>query len=255
MGKGHKNIRLREFLRLVLLMIGCLIFFLYCPGSIAEADTGKSVEVPREEIRQAVVQFLKRSHPWRTAAEVRIQDVRIPARVVLSTPRYDISVRVPPNTRYLGHTPVEIIFNRGKIGQKKIWVRTYLEVLNPVVVTRRPMARNQIISTDDVYLEKRDLTRVPPGAITKVDEVVGLRLKRTLGVGAVLRSALVDKPLVVRRGDVVKLLIETASLRITALGRVDERGGIGDTVRVTNLDSKRKVYGQVVDSQTIRVRY
>lgn len=254
MAKGYENIPIREFLFLVLLVIGCLVPLLSPLGSVAEANTGKSVEVPEEEVRQAVVGFLKRNHPWKTA-EVSIQEVRVPGRVVLSAPQYDLSIRVPPNTRYLGHTPVEIIFNRGRSGQKKIWVKTYIEVLKPVVVTRRPMARNQVISADDISLEKRDLAKVPPGALMNVHEVVGLRLKRTLGVGAVLRSAFVDKPLVVKRGDVVKLLIETISLKITALGRVDQRGGIGDTVRVINLDSKRRVYGQVVDSQTVRVRY
>jgi len=254
MRNDYKNIRVKGFFPLALLMIWCLILFSFTQDSIAAGNRGKRIEVPKEEIRRAVIRFLQRNQPWKSA-EVRIREIRIPGCVVLSTPRHDLSLRVPPNTRYLGHTPVEVIFNRGRTGQKRIWVSAYLEVLSPVVVLKKPMARNQIISADDVSLEKRDLSKVPPGAITNVHEVVGLRLKRTLGVGVILRSSLVDKPLLVRRGDVVRLLIETERLKITALGRVDERGGRGDTVRVINVDSRKRVYGQVVDSQTVRVRY
>ena len=184
-----------------------------------------------------------------------MQDVRIPDRVVLSTPQYDLSIRVPPNARYLGPTSIEIIFNKGGLGQKRIWVRAYLEVLSPVVITQRPVARGHTLSADDVCLEKRDLATVPAGAVANLHEVLGLRLKQTLGVGAVLRRTQVEKPPVVKRGDVVRLLIETESLIITALGRVDEGGGMGDTIRVINLDSKRRVYGEIVDSETVRVRY
>lgn len=236
------------------LIIGCLMVLLFSLGSTAEGTGGETTEVPEEAIRKEVVQFLERNHPWKTA-EARIRRVRVPSRVVLRASEYDLSVRVPPNTRYLGHTPAEITFNTGKRSEKRVWASAYLEVLGPVGVARNPMARNQMITTDDVSLEKRDLAKVPPRAITSVDAVIGQRLRRTLGVGAVLRKAVIEKPPVVNRGDVVKLLVETATLKITALGRVDEQGGIGDTIRVTNLDSKRRVYGEVIHNQTVRIKY
>jgi flagella basal body P-ring formation protein FlgA len=234
-------------------MTWSLIFLHFLAASVAEGNTGDRVEVSKDEIRQSVIQFLQRNHPWRDA-EVRIQKVRVPGSVLLSFQGYDLSIRAPSNTRYLGHTPLEVVF-QGETSQKRIWVSAYLEVLHPVVVIKKPMVRHQIIMQDDVCLEKRDLAKVPPGAITEVNEAVGLRLKRTVGVGTVLRGTMMDKPPLVNRGDVVKLLIETESLRITTLGRVDERGGLGDTVRVINLDSKRRVYGRVVDGRTVRVRH
>lgn len=254
MRMGYKRIQVKTCVSLICLVIWCLGSLLFPLGSTVEGNTGEGIEIPKEEIRAAVVRYLKRNHPWKTA-EVRIREVRIPSRVVLSTPRYDLSLRVSPNTRYLGRTPVEIHFNRGGPDQKRIWASAYLEVLSPVVITRRPLVRNEIISADDICLEKKDLAKVPPGAITDITEVIGQRVRRTLGVGAVLRDALVDKPPVVKRGDVVTLLIETRRLKITALGRVDQQGARGDTVRVVNLDSRRRVYGQVLDSRTVRVRF
>ena len=254
MGRGHRRTGVKGWLSILYALIGSFLLLASSQTLVTAADKAERTEVPKEEIRRALVHFLERNQPWREA-EVRIRDARIPGSVVLLNPRYDLSFRVPPNTRYLGYTPVEVIFNRGQDGQKRVWVSAYVEVLSPVVVVKRPMARHQIISPEDLSLEKRDLSKVPAGAITNVQEVIGQRLRRTVGVGIVLRSSLVDKPPLVKRGDVVRLLIETERLRITALGRVDETGARGDTVRVINLDSRKRVYGQVDDSQTIRVKY
>jgi flagella basal body P-ring formation protein FlgA len=221
--------------------------------SIVEGKTAKTGEISKGEIRRAVVRYLMSNAPWKNA-EVRVREVRIPESVVLPSQQHDLSIRVPSNTRYLGHTPVELIL-AGENGTKRFWASAYLEVLHPVVVTKKPLTRNQIISADDVSLEKRDLAKIPPGVVTDLYRVIGKRLKRTLGVGTILRRTMLDSPPVVKRGDVVKLFIETENLEITALGRVEQRGGIGDTIRVVNLDSKRRVYGQVVDRQTVRVRY
>jgi len=254
MRRSDKSIHIPGGRLLVALLLGGFIIVLGVRISVADGTGAQAAEVQKEGIRDAVIQFLLATHPWKTA-DVRICKVRVPGCINLPSQDYDLSMDVPPNSRYLGHTPVEVTFNRGRVDEKRIWVSAYVEVLTPVVVLKRPLARNQIMTADDVVLENEDLAKVPAGAITDVDAVVGQRLKRTLGVGTVLRSAWLDKPTIVRRGDVVKLMIETETLKITTLGRVDERGGMGDTVRVVNLDSKRRVYGQVVDSQTIRVRY
>ncbi len=254
MRKSHRQSRIRSGVLLATLIIWGFIVLVAPPHSTAEGDGNKRIEVPKDEIRRAIVHYFRKNVPWK-AAEVRVRDIRIPGSTILSTPQYGISIQVPPNTRFLGHTPVQIILTGSGTIQKRFWASVYLEVLHPVVVSKRPMAKNQIVSEEDVSLEKRDLAKIPPGAITDLDETLGKRLKRTLGAGTVLRRTMVDNPPLVKRGDIVKLLIETARLKVTALGRVDERGGVGDVVRVINLDSKRRVYGQVLDKQHVRIRY
>ena len=254
MRRSCKSIQIPGARLLVAMVLGGLILALGAGDTTAEGIEAQEADLRKEAIRDAVTQFLLATHPWKNE-EVRICKVRVPGYINLSSEDYDLSMHVPANSRYLGHTPVEVTFNNGRVDEKRIWVSAYVEVLSPVVVLKRPLARNQIMTADDVVLEKQDLAKVPPGAITDVDAVVGQRLKRTLGVGTVLRGAWLDKPILVKRGDVVKLTIETETLKITTLGRADEGGGRGDTVRVMNLDSKRRVYGQIVNSQTVRVRY
>lgn len=249
----NRTIRQGRFYLLQLLLAWALVAaFLMAPQ--ARGEKGKPFEVSEEKIRQTVVRFLKKSHPWRDG-DVRIRDVRVPGSIVLPSRSYELSIRISPNTRYLGHTPLQLVFDLGRAGKKRIWASAYVEVMRPVVIARYPMERNQMISARDVCLEKRDMARVPLGAVTDLNWVVGRRLKRAVRMGTILKKAMVDMPPLVKRGDVVNLVIETGRLKITALGRAEQRGGKGDTVRVVNLDSKRRIYGKVVDSRTIQVRY
>ena len=43
-----------------------------------------------------------------------------------------------------------------------------------------------------------------------------------------------------------------ATLKVTAKGQVNVDAGVGDTLPVTNISSKKTVYCKVVDAQTVR---
>jgi flagella basal body P-ring formation protein FlgA len=229
------------------------ILFLFPGTSIAQANNGVDTQDPTEKIGHAVIQFLKRNNPWRDA-EVQIQDVRIPGNIGLLPSNDEFSVVAAANARYLGHTPVEIVF-RSNSGERRVWASAYVEVLENVVVARRSMERNETISEDDVSLVKRDLAKVPPGAILDVRDAVGQKLKLSVGPGTILKKSMVDMPPLVKSGDVVTLVVETDTLKITALGKVEQTGAEGDTVQVINLTSKKRVYGEVIDKRTVQVRY
>jgi len=104
----------------------------------ARGENGKAFEVSEEKIRQTVVRFLKKNHPWRDG-DVRIRDVRVPGSVVLPSRSYELSIRISPNTRYLGRTPLQLVFDLGRAGKKRIWASAYVEVMRPVVIARYPM--------------------------------------------------------------------------------------------------------------------
>ncbi|MCH6579188.1 MAG: flagella basal body P-ring formation protein FlgA [Nitrospinae bacterium] len=44
-------------------------------------------------------------------------------------------------------------------------------------------------------------------------------------------------------------------MRVTAPGVVKENGFKNDTVRVENINSRKLIFGTVVDSHTIRINY
>jgi flagella basal body P-ring formation protein FlgA len=56
-----------------------------------------------------------------------------------------------------------------------------------------------------------------------------------------------------KRGDVVVIIAETAGLKITTLGQAKKKGRLGDRIPVVNFDSRKVLYARVLDSNTVKV--
>ena len=91
--------------------------------------------------------------------------------------------------------------------------------------------------------------------ITDPETVLGKRTKRAIGAKKVLRTDLVEFPPLVKRGDVVVIIVETSGLKITALGQVKKKGRLGESIPVMNYDSKKILYARVLDSSTVKVDF
>jgi flagella basal body P-ring formation protein FlgA len=68
-----------------------------------------------------------------------------------------------------------------------------------------------------------------------------------------LRSGLVEEPPLVKKGDVVQVIVDKNNIRISCLGEIKETGRRGDRVKLVNLSSKKELLGRVVDGGTVRV--
>jgi flagella basal body P-ring formation protein FlgA len=85
--------------------------------------------------------------------------------------------------------------------------------------------------------------------------LIGKRTRRPVDAGTVLRQELVELPPIVKNGDRVRIIAETAGLRISALGQVKQKGCQGELIQVMNLDSNKVIHARVVDAQTVRIEF
>jgi flagella basal body P-ring formation protein FlgA len=68
-----------------------------------------------------------------------------------------------------------------------------------------------------------------------------------------LRSGLVEVPPLVKKGDLVQVIVDKNNIRVSCLGEIKETGRRGDRVKLVNLSSKRELLGRVVDGGTVQV--
>ncbi len=133
------------------------------------------------------------------------------------------------------------------------WVSAEVELLRPVVVPLRPLRRGHLFEASDLAVRTVPVIRSEEPYVDEPERLVGKRLTRSIGPGIPITFEMVEAAPVIRPGDRVTLLVETPGLRIAILGRAKEEGFPGKTVAVMNLDSKKVVYGEVVDAVTVRV--
>lgn len=212
------------------------------------------LEVERETVETLVADFVRQKirphHPTAQISELRFQ-----APVILPKGQVTYQVLAPRTGEYSGTIPLQVLcYVNGRIEQR-IWVNTKIAVLVDVVVTKGSLGRYQPITAEDIDLQQMDLADLPSDVIQDSEAVIGKRTVRAIPANTVLRSDVVELPPLVRRGDIVTLVAESDSLKVTALGEVRKTGRLGERIQVINVDSRKVLYGRVIDAKTVKVEY
>ena len=63
------------------------------------------------------------------------------------------------------------------------------------------------------------------------------------------------KPALVNRGDKILILAEKGGMKITTPGILKEDGYEDGMVQVLNIESKKLIYGRLVDANTVKVSF
>jgi flagella basal body P-ring formation protein FlgA len=144
--------------------------------------------------------------------------------------RFDISFEVPGN-RAMRRLPLRL-------------TGTIVETVATAVLAQA-LARGEVVKAADVTIERRPKAEVTGEPVATVDEVVGLAVRQQMHAGQVLVRGQLMKPELVHRDDSITLVYEVPGILLTTRGKALEAGAMGDTISVTNLETKRTVQGTV----------
>ncbi len=213
----------------------------------------EAIEISPKEIEKIVKQFIHKKMPW-DSKQVTIKIS--PAKgIVLAAG--EITYEVVPRKRedYLGVTNLSVIFMVNGRVERKLWVNAHIDVSKEVVVSNHLLRRHYTITEEDIRLEKMNLAELSANVVTDPLEVIGKRTKRVIDPNLPLKLNFLEVPPLVRRGDLVTIVAESDTLKITTQGIVSENGCKGEVVRVINTNSRKDVYARVVDSRTVAVDF
>lgn len=134
-----------------------------------------------------------------------------------------------------------------------IYLTVSVEAEKPVLVLRHSLARGAHVGAEDVEVQVR---RVPGSGRAHPSEIAALRdqhLKRGVAAGTVLTADLFVRDLLVKRGQEVSLVFDTAGISVRAPGIALSEGGLADRIRVQNRTSLKVVEGSVESGNLVRV--
>lgn len=186
---------------------------------------------------------------------LRIREIRVPEALVVPAGELQLRVLGPKSGDLAGTVPLTLVVKAGEEPERRLPAAVTVERPVSVLVARRPLGRFKPLSEEDVERRPLDAARVPADALTQPGEVIGKRVKRPVEAGSVLSADLLESQPVVKNGDRVRIVAESAGLRITAFGVVRQRGAPGDLVQVVNLDSHKAVTARVVDERNVRIEF
>ncbi len=110
-----------------------------------------------------------------------------------------------------------------------------------VPVLTRLIAPGETIAAGDVTTTTLRAERVSPDMLLQASDLIGKSPRHQLRPGEPLRQSDVEVPLVVHRGTLVTIVLDTPSLHLSAEGKALDDGGMGAVIRVANTKSSRVI--------------
>jgi flagellar basal body P-ring formation protein FlgA len=124
-----------------------------------------------------------------------------------------------------------------------------------VLVAAHAVEAKGALGPADWRLEPRAASEIPTTALTEIPDQADLEAAQPIKAGDVLTSRLVRQRVVVKRGDIVTLVLEGPGFRIVTQGQAVTDGRRGESLRVLNPTSKRETLGTVESAGLVRVPF
>lgn len=156
-----------------------------------------------------------------------------------------------PGTRMSSRTAVGVRCNGSR--PWKVYVPVDVVVTEHVLVTKKTLPREHILTADDVVAEARDVSRLIGGYIADPADLVGQRLKHQIMGGRVVTPSMLVADIVIKRGQSVTLLVQNNGLNIMMSGKALMDGAVNQRIRVENSVSQRVVEGLVRSPEYVEI--
>jgi len=129
------------------------------------------------------------------------------------------------------------------------------DVFESVVCASKNLKKGEIIGKDGVHLIRKNISHLPPDVLKEVGKVVGKTVTHNIRENTCLKEWMLERPPMVDKGDLVTIIAESGNLKVTVLGKVLERGCVGELVKVQNIMSKKEIHAKVVNNSIVRVNF
>ena len=229
----------------------CLCIFSIL-GSIATASESQVLTV--EEIEKGAIDKLASVLPWdRESLEINVyyegKDILLPPG------KKELIYKTRGSNQKAGRIPLILQIKVNGNLQKSVRLNSRVLVSQEVVKTTRAVRKGERISNDNIQLETVKTERPWKNAIRSIDHALGYAAGRNLPIGKILTPKFLKKPALANRGEKILILAEKGGMKITAPGILKEDGYEDGMVQVLNIESKKLIYGRLVDANTVRVNF
>ncbi len=215
---------------------------------------GNPVKGLRETIVTVVEAQLKETYSYLRPGDIKITiksdlEKEIPLGVAKILPE------IKPNASLLGNTVMTLVyFNKAgdKIEKKTVMIHT--EAFTTFIKARSPLFKGQIIQEHDLKSEYETMLGKPYNSVRELKDIVSKEAIATIPADTVILEAWVRPVPVIKRGDVIQMIIEGENMQLKAKGKALNDGGKGDIISVQSIFKADKILrGEVVDSQNIKI--
>jgi flagellar basal body P-ring formation protein FlgA len=241
----------KKKLKIFLILFIGVYLTLTCELFVNASDTQI---IKANEIENNAINHLIKELPWKRES----LDINVFYRgsdITLPSGKKELIYRIMGSNQRAGRIPMILEIRIDDQFKKRIRLDTKVLVSQKVIKTLRAVRRGEILSNNEITVETIQTERPLKNAITNIDFALGYETTRNISIGKILIPNFIKKPALGIRGDKILIMAKRGGMTITTPGILKEDGYQDAMVRVLNMESKKIIYGRLVDSNTVKVKF
>ena len=139
------------------------------------------------------------------------------------------------------------------IASQEFKVTPTLSEWREIPVATRVLAPGEVVQQGDFERARVNLARLPRGAITNDQQLLGRATQHEVAPGEVFKIDALTTPIVIAKGQKVMLRYRSGAFEASATGIAIEDGGAGQDIKVRNESSNKVVVATVLESGLVEV--
>ncbi len=211
-------------------------------------------KITGHEIAQKAKEYLLNVLPV-ADRETTMELVRLPNDQFVPRKRseIDINVSLVDTSKDRGNIDLIVSATSNSIPLFKIPVYFKVRVFEYVVISKRKIGRHQQVTRNNIFMGRRETTKIRGLAFSDIDNVIGKMTTMAIQPYTVLTEDIVETPPTMKQGSIVKLIVQKSGFKIVTKGLAQQTGYKGEVIKVKNLDSKKMLYGKIINSDSVQI--
>jgi len=215
--------------------------------AVDEMELRKQIE---QHIQTKVAQRLDELNVKKVRQEIKIQLPHSVSKLKPCLSRFEF--KGLRQERPWGRTNLQVRCKSAKPYSLRVTVN--VEVWAKLYVATFSLPRGHVMTNSDLTQRELELSRLFATPIANKGEIVGMETKRSIRDGRILERKMFNLPLMVRRGDVVSLHLDSGNVSVTTTAVSLEDGRKDSLIKVRNENSGEILTVRVVGSGLVRLR-
>lgn len=139
-------------------------------------------------------------------------------------------------------------------GKTRREITGQLHLLTSVPVLAQPRRAGDVLTKADITWVDMRAADVAAHTIIDAAQITGLSPRRNLAALRPLSAADMVQPMLVKKGDMVTVTLQSGSIHLTTQAKALENGASGELVKVMNMSSRQVLDAEVTGQQSVTIR-
>jgi len=150
-----------------------------------------------------------------------------------------------------GRLTAYVSASAGEVVAERVRVTGRVRRMIDMPVLSRPVAPGETIAANDIEMIALPSDRLNQTFLIAAGELIGKTPKRSIRPGEPIRPGDIQTPVVIHRGDLVTVVLQSAGLMLTAQAKALEDGVRGQAIRISNTRSGKTLDAAVSGPGTV----